>query len=152
MSFSTQPPNSSKEGEGTFSAPSLLCVIRIRTANKPSLLCVLTHALKVAIILLFSIIYANISLENIMLFFGKHRENIFNYFHQKKELPKQETPFNLLIISISLIDYSSIAAWAAANGYWLSMTYERTGQHSECKSYTFCTFLTRILLQKLSLT
>ena len=45
-----------------------------------------------------------------MLFFGKHRENIFNYFHQKKELPKQETPFNLLIISISLIDYSSIAA------------------------------------------
>ena len=92
----------------------LLCVIRIRTANKPSLLCVLTYALKVAIILLFSIIYANISLENIMLFFGKHRENIFNYFHQKKEPPNLEAPFNLLIISIILffqnIDYSSIAA------------------------------------------
>ena len=43
----------------------------------------------------------------------------------------------------------------AANEHWLSMTYERTGQHSECKSYTFCTFctfLTRILLQKMSLT
>ena len=76
------------------------------------------------------------------------------YLPQWQKNPRQDWTWRGAFYS-DWRDYSSTAAWAAANECWLSMTYERTGQHFECKSYTFCTFctfLTRILLQKLSLT
>ena len=72
-------------------------------------------------------VYNNNSLENICAYFGKHRENICHKQTLKKAYPKKSKPFNLLIFSIIFsfqkIDYSSIAACAAAQIRYFSMSY-----------------------------